>query len=133
MRQLVYTSLLLIITLGFAYGERKICSTIKKSQNIMNMIVCKNSFLFFMSLLTALISKNSHTLTAVYFTVLRKTSQTKLEKLSISNLDLNLKIGKLVISSMKNSSIFLQISCSNFGLKLCQRRYSYKNCQTNKV
>ena len=42
-RQLVkgiyYTSLLLIITLRFACGEKKILSTIKKSQNIMNMIV----------------------------------------------------------------------------------------------
>ena len=36
---LVYTSLLLIITLRFTCGESKICSTIKKSQNIMNMIV----------------------------------------------------------------------------------------------
>ena len=34
-----YTSLLLIITLRFTYGEKKICSTIKKSGNIMNMIV----------------------------------------------------------------------------------------------
>ena len=43
MRQLVYTSLLLIITLRFTCGERKIFSTIKKSQNIMKMIVelCK--------------------------------------------------------------------------------------------
>ena len=38
MRQLVYTSLLLAYH-AFSYcGERKICSTIKKSQNIMNMI-----------------------------------------------------------------------------------------------
>ena len=35
----VYISLLLIITLPFTCGERKICSTIKKSQNIMHMIV----------------------------------------------------------------------------------------------
>ena len=39
MRQLVYTSLLLIITLRFTCDERKICSSIKGSQNIMNMIV----------------------------------------------------------------------------------------------
>ena len=38
-RQLVYTSLLLIITHRFTCGENKICSTIKKSQDIMNMIV----------------------------------------------------------------------------------------------
>ena len=35
---LVYTSLLPVIMLRFTCGERKICSTIKKSQNI-NMIV----------------------------------------------------------------------------------------------
>ena len=38
-RQLIYTSLLQIITFRFTCGERKICSTIKKSQNIMNLIV----------------------------------------------------------------------------------------------
>ena len=37
MRQLVYTSFLLIITLHLTCGAREICSTIKKSQNIMNM------------------------------------------------------------------------------------------------
>ena len=41
LRQLAYNSLLLIITLRFICGERKISSIIKKSQNIMNMIVCK--------------------------------------------------------------------------------------------
>ena len=40
MRQLACTSfLLLIVTLRFTGGESQICSTIKKSQNIMNMIV----------------------------------------------------------------------------------------------
>ena len=38
-RQQVYDSLLLIIMLRFICGEREICSTIKMSQNIMNMIV----------------------------------------------------------------------------------------------
>ena len=37
--QLVYTGSLLIITLRFTCGERKIHSTIKKSQNIMSMII----------------------------------------------------------------------------------------------
>ena len=36
---LVYTSLLLTMTLRFTRGKRKICSTIKKSRSIMNMIV----------------------------------------------------------------------------------------------
>ena len=39
MRQLVYTSLLLIIALCFTCGERKTRSAIKKSQNIRNIIV----------------------------------------------------------------------------------------------
>ena len=39
MRQLVYASLLLIIMLRATWDERKICSTIQKSQNIMNMIL----------------------------------------------------------------------------------------------
>ena len=38
-KQLIYTSLLLIIVLRFTCGEKKNCSTIKMSQNIMNMIV----------------------------------------------------------------------------------------------
>ena len=53
MRQLVYTNLLQIITFRFTCGERKIRSTIKKSQNIMKMIVdmsntsisCKEQFI----------------------------------------------------------------------------------------
>ena len=58
MRQLLYTTcLLLIATLRFTCGGRKIWSTIKKSQNIMNMIVSKIFFFFYMSLLTGLIVK----------------------------------------------------------------------------
>ena len=45
LRELIYTSLLEIITLRFACGEKKIASTIKKSQNIMNMIVDKFSII----------------------------------------------------------------------------------------
>ena len=37
MMQLVYTSLLLIVTLWLTCGEREIRSTIKKSQNIMTV------------------------------------------------------------------------------------------------
>ena len=38
-RQLVHTSLLLMIMLHFSFGERKICSSIKKTQNIINIIL----------------------------------------------------------------------------------------------
>ena len=36
--KILLVSLFLIITFGFTCGEREICSTIKKFQNIMNMI-----------------------------------------------------------------------------------------------
>ena len=39
MGQLVHTNLLLIITLRFTCGKKKTCSTMKKFQNITNMIV----------------------------------------------------------------------------------------------
>ena len=39
MKQLVYTSLLQITMLRFTCGEKKICLTMKNSQNIMNMTV----------------------------------------------------------------------------------------------
>ena len=50
-----------------------------------------------MSLLTALIDKNSHILAEIYFIFLKKAAWTKLERLSIPNLDLNEKIGQVVI------------------------------------
>ena len=44
-RQLVYTSMLSTTTLLFTYGEKEICSTIKKSQNIMNMIIALENWI----------------------------------------------------------------------------------------
>ena len=43
-RELVFTSLLVIITLRFTCGDRNSCSTSKKSQSIMNMIIFKTVF-----------------------------------------------------------------------------------------
>ena len=45
-QQLVYNILLVIITFRFNCGEKRNCATIKKSQNIMNMIVWKVFFCF---------------------------------------------------------------------------------------
>ena len=70
MREILYTSSLLLIMLRFTYGEVKIYSTIKKSQNIMNMICLQNFILIFMSLLTALVVKNSHILAGIYLIIL---------------------------------------------------------------
>ena len=56
----------------------------------------QNFLLLFMSLLKALILKNSHILAAIFFTF-KKSSWIKLERFSVPNLDLTEKIGKLVI------------------------------------
>ena len=66
MRQLIHTSLLLIIMLCFTFGERKICSTIKVSKYYEHDCL-ENFILLFMSLLTALIVKGSHFLAGIYF------------------------------------------------------------------
>ena len=50
-----------------------------------------------MSLLTALIVKNSNILAGIYFIFPKKTLQTKLERLSIPNLELIEKIRKVVL------------------------------------
>ena len=56
--------------LHFFCDERKICSTIKKSQNIYIMNIIENFILLLMSLLTALIVKNI--LAVIYFIFLKK-------------------------------------------------------------
>ena len=48
---------ILINTLLLTCGERKTCSTIKKFQNNMNIIVCKNSFYFLCLYLQLSLSK----------------------------------------------------------------------------
>ena len=62
MRQLAYTYLLLLITHRFTCGKRKNFSTIKKSQNIMNMIVVACfmlPFLFFWAFLIFYVELNT--------------------------------------------------------------------------
>ena len=73
-----------------------------------------------MSLLTALIVKNTSNfgLNLLYF--FKKTCYTKLERLSIQNLDLIERSGKS-LSSKSNFSTFFQINCSNFNAKLYHR------------
>ena len=66
MRQLLYSNSLLIIMLHFTCDERKICPTVKNSQNIINMISSKFSFVS-LSLLAALIVQNNHILAGIYF------------------------------------------------------------------
>ena len=79
-----------------------------------------------MFLLAALIVKNS--LFFIYVIFLKQ----RLRRLPILNLKLSEKSAKLVIKKA-NFRIFLQISCSNFTLKLYQRLYIYIICQANQV
>ena len=116
MRQLVYTSFLLTIMLRFAFGERKICSTIKKSQNIMNMIIC-NFFFLFMPLLTDFMVKNSHILARICFIFLTKRPKPNSKGFQYQIWTSVKRLGKQ-LSRKTNFSPFLQISCSNFKLKL---------------
>ena len=54
-----------------------------------------------MFLLTSLVVRNSLILAGIYFIFLKKTFQTKLERLSILNLDPSEKIGKVAIKKDK--------------------------------
>ena len=119
-RQVIYTSLLLIITLCFTCGERKICTNIKTSQSIMSMIVSKIFLLLFMSSLTVLIAKNSHILAVIYFILLQNFPKLNLKGFQYQIWTSVKRSGKY-LSSKTNFNTFLQISCSNFKLKLCQR------------
>ena len=56
----------------------------------MNLLSAKFSFTFYVFI-------NNFILAGIHFIFLKKRSKTKLEKLSIPNLDLNEKIGKVVI------------------------------------
>ena len=73
------TSLLLIITLSFTCGERKICLTIKQVSKYYKHDCLQNFLLLFMSLLTALIVKNSHIFQGIYFIFLKKHTRSNLK------------------------------------------------------
>ena len=53
----------------------------------------------------------------------------KFESLPIPNFNLSKKIE--VTATKTNFSTFLQLSCSKFRLKLCERPKSYLNCEAN--
>ena len=123
MKQLVCTSSLAIITLRFTFFEKKICSTIKKSDFLQFFYIFINSFNCW--------RQSYFGWNFLYLS--KKTSLTKLERLSIPNLDLIKNFWKIVTKLDKFQHFFLQISCSNLWLKLCQRPESYENCQTDQI
>ena len=78
MRQLVYTSLLLIITFRFACGERKISQTIKNSQNKISMIAGPNCVLIYF--LIFFIDVNDLVFTGRLFCILRPRAVKRLSR-----------------------------------------------------
>ena len=86
-----------------------------------------------MSLLTALIvEKTSHTLAGIYFIILRKHPRPNLKGFQNQIWTSITKSGKKLVSKASFSA-FLEMNCSNFRLKLCQRLQSYKNGQINQI
>ena len=75
-----------------------------------------------MSLWTTLIDKNSHAFVGIYFIFLKKRPKPNLKEFCYQ-----------ILTSKTHLSTFLQINCSNFRLKLCQRPQMYKICQTNQT
>ena len=71
-----------------------------------------------MTLLTAFIVKNSHILAEILFIFLKKGPRTNLKDFQYQIWTL-VKRSEKLLSSKTNFSTFLQISCSNFKLKLC--------------
>ena len=65
--------------LRFTCGEREICLTIKKVSKYYEHDCLQNFLLLFMSLLRALIVKNSHILAGIYFIFLKKRSRPNLK------------------------------------------------------
>ena len=71
-----------------------------------------------MSLLTGPIVKNSHILAEIYFIVLKKYSGPNL-KVFQYRIWTSGKRSEKELSSKAKFSTFLQLSCSNFRMKLC--------------
>ena len=72
----------------------------KKSQNIISMIIFKDFIFSFMFLLTAPIPKNIHALDGIYFIFLKR-SWTKLKSFLTPNWDPSERIGKVFMKKDK--------------------------------
>ena len=95
------------------------------------MTFCKILFCF-LFLLTALIVGSSHIFAGIYNIFLKKRPAPNLKSFRYQ-IQTSVKRSGKQLSSKKNFTAFLHISCSNFRLKLCQKPQSYKNCQTNQI
>ena len=85
-----------------------------------------------MSYLTVPIVKNSHILAGICFIFLKDLPRRNSKVLQYQ-IWTSKKRSKKKLPCKTNFSTFLQLSCSNFRLKVCQRPSSNQNCQTNQV
>ena len=76
--------------------------------------------MLFMSLLTAWVNENSHIVTGTYF-LYRKNCPRPNFKGSQWQILISVKRSGKQLSTKNNTNAWLQISCANFGLKLCRR------------
>ena len=127
--QLLYISLLLLIMLCFTCFDFLNYQKVSKYYELDRL---QNFLLLFMSLLTALIVKNSHILAGIYVIFLKRRPRPNLKGFQYQLWTLE-KRSKKWLSNKTTVSAFLQISCSNLRLKLCQRPQNYKNCQSNQI
>ena len=78
----------------------------------------RNFLLLFMFLSISLILENSHILVGIYFIFLKSLPRSNLKGFPY---EISRKRSRKKLSSKTNFSSFLQISCSNFRLKRCER------------
>ena len=69
-----------MITLPLACGENFFCLAIKKSKNMLKMIVCKNFVWLLVSLSTTLFLKESHNLSKIYLLLLKMCPRQNFER-----------------------------------------------------
>lgn len=114
---LLYTNLLLTITLGFTCNERKIWQSIKKVTNYHIHHWLQNFLLLCLSLLIAQISKNSLILGKIYLTFLEKPPRPNYKVFQYKTWTLVKKFVKQ-LSRKTNFDAFLRLISSKFGLRL---------------
>ena len=110
---------LLTITHCFTCGEIKIWKSNRNYHSTISMIVSKNFILLLMSLLTVRIVKNRHLLAGVCFIILKNCHWSNLKVFRYHNWN-SVKISEKELPDKTRFNTFLQLSYSNFRLKLCK-------------
>ena len=132
MRQIVYTMFIDNDHTSFHFWWKK---NLLKNKNISKYYendCLQNFLLLFRSSLIALIVKNSHILTRIYFIILKIILQQTWKSFKTKFWP-NWKDRKSSYQVRQILVFFSRLSYSNFKLKLCEMSPSYQNCQGNQV